>query len=66
MEIEVAKKERIIRKPELLAMLGVSDPSLWRWERAGNFPKRLRLGGSACGWLKSEVDNWLQAKADAR
>lgn len=57
---------RIIRKPELIRMLGVSDPSIYRWERAGKFPKRIRLGGSACGWLASEVELWLAMKASER
>jgi len=58
--------ERIIRKPELLRMLQVSDPSIFRWERAGKFPRRIRLGGQACGWLASEIEGWLREKAAAR
>lgn len=30
------------------------------------FPRRLRLGGAAVGWLESEIMDWLQKKADAR
>ena len=64
----VMKKEfgRILRKPELLSMLGLSDPTIWRLERAGKFPGRIRLGGSAVGWFESEVTDWLRKKADAR
>lgn len=56
----------IIRKSELLSMLGVSDPSIYRWERDGKFPKRIQLGGHSVGWLLSEVEAWLAAKAAAR
>ncbi|KPJ97354.1 MAG: hypothetical protein AMJ60_11600 [Desulfobacterales bacterium SG8_35] len=59
-------KERVIRKPELLAIIGLSDPTIWRMEKDGKFPKRLRLGGNSCGWLESEVDGWLQEKAAER
>ena len=59
-------KERIIRKPELLSIIGLSDPTIWRMEKDGKFPKRLRLGGNSCGWLESEVDGWLQEKAAER
>jgi len=63
---QAAKNERILRKKEVLSMLGISDPTLWRWERAGTFPKRLRLGGSACGWLLSEVETWIRERANER
>ena len=59
-------KERVIRKPELLAIIGLSDPTIWRMEKDGRFPKRLRLGGNSCGWLESEVDGWLKERAAAR
>jgi prophage regulatory protein len=60
------QKQRIIRKPELLATLGLSDATIWRWEKAGRFPKRLNLGGSVCGWLESEVTQWINQKAADR
>lgn len=58
--------DRIIRKPELLARVGLSDPTIWRLERKNQFPRRLRLGGNSCGWLESEINEWMQARADAR
>lgn len=58
--------QAIIRKTELQSMLGISDPSIYRWEREGKFPKRLQLGGNSVGWLLSEVEGWIQARADAR
>lgn len=60
------KTERILRKKELLAMLGLSDPTVYRMEKTGRFPKRLRLGGNSCGWLQSEIDGWIAARAAAR
>jgi len=59
-------QDRIMRKKEVLAVVGLSDVSVWRQERAGTFPKRLRLGGNSVGWLKSEIDRWLQQLADDR
>ena len=60
------KTDRIIRKPELLQILGVSHPSVWRWEKAGLFPKRISLGTNSSGWLESEVTAWLNKKAADR
>jgi len=63
---EKTKRERIIRKPELLAMLGLSDPTVWRKEKRGEFPKRLRLGAGAVGWLESEINAWLEERKAER
>jgi prophage regulatory protein len=66
METEKRPRQRIIRKPELLNMIGLSDPTVWRMEKEGRFPKRLRLGGNSCGWLESEILEWLDNRAAAR
>ena len=60
------QQERIIRKPELLARLGLSDASVWRREKKGQFPKRLQLGGAAVGWLESEIVEWMKERANER
>lgn len=57
---------RILRKPELLAMVGLSDPTIWRMEKDGKFPKRIRLGGNSCGWISDEVDSWLEERMAER
>ena len=62
-------EDRIIRKPEVRQITGMSDSTIRRLEIEGRFPKRLRLGGSggsACGWLLSEVYAWLRQRAAAR
>lgn len=66
MEINEANRQRIIRKPELRKIIGLSDPTVWRLEKDGKFPKRLRLGGNSCGWLESEILGWLAERAAAR
>lgn len=59
--------ERILRFPELKKKLGgVSTVTVWRWEKEGNFPKRIKLGGNARGWIESEVDRWIEQKAGER
>jgi prophage regulatory protein len=58
--------ERVLRKEELLKKVGLSFGSIERKERAGEFPKRVRLGPQAVGWLESEVDEWIAERAAAR
>jgi prophage regulatory protein len=63
-------KDSIIRWKELKKILGGEDsPStvtIWRWEKEGIFPKRLKLGPNFSGWLKSEIDQWLEDRDKAR
>lgn len=59
-------QDRIIRKPETQAITGLHPSTIRRLEIEGRFPKRIRLGGSACGWLLSEINAWLAERAAAR
>ena len=63
---EQKQSERIVRKPELMRIIGLSDVSVWRLEKKGQFPKRLQLGGNSVGWLASEVQEWIDKKAAER
>jgi prophage regulatory protein len=37
-----------------------SKIQLWRLEKDGRFPKRVRLGGGArYAWSEREIDNWI-------
>lgn len=59
-------RDRILRKPEVLEIVGVSPATLWRMEKAGRFPKRISLGPNSAGWIKSEVDGWFENLAKNR
>jgi prophage regulatory protein len=53
---------RYLRQPEVLARIGVSWVTIWRWEKKGEFPRRRLLGGRTVGWLESEIDNWCAGR----
>jgi predicted DNA-binding transcriptional regulator AlpA len=58
---------RLIFKPELLRLIGVSYSTLLGWMRAGKFPLARELGpggGRSCkiAWLESEVAAWLASR----
>ena len=53
----------IIRKPEVLKRTGLSDTTIWRLERADDFPARVQLTeGGSVGWVESEVERWVHAR----
>lgn len=60
------KQDYVMRKPEVVKIVGVSGTTIWRWEKVGLFPKRLRLGANSTGWLASEVNEWLENLAKNR
>jgi predicted DNA-binding transcriptional regulator AlpA len=42
----------------VLAIVGVTYPTLWTWMRAGTFP-RSRICGGRSMWLSTEINDWL-------
>jgi prophage regulatory protein len=66
MKKEHSQQVRIIRKPEMFKLTGLSDATLWRMEKKKKFPKRVKLGGNSVGWLSSEYDLWIEQKAAER
>ena len=43
-----------------------SASHIWRLERLGQFPRRIRLGGNRVAWLQSEVNSWVDGKIALR
>ncbi len=37
-----------------------------RLEKAGKFPRRVKISDRAVGWIEAEIDAWQKAKADQR
>lgn len=54
---------RMLKKKEVCRLLSISPATLDRWEAAGNFPKRVRLGNYRVAWVEAEVLAWLELQA---
>lgn len=53
--------KQILRNKQVVEEYGLSSTTIWRREREGTFPKRVKLaGGRAVGWLRSDLEAWLQ------
>lgn len=50
---------KIIRPKELAIILSVSTVTLWRMEKRGELPPRIRISTRAVGWLESDIEEWL-------
>ena len=54
--------DRIVRRKQLLQLIGVSSTTQWRMERAGQFPARVKIGKGLVGWHLVEVEKWLEGR----
>lgn len=52
----------ILRTNDVIQLTGLSRSTLWRLERAGNFPERIQLGANSVGWLEADINAWLDSR----
>ena len=51
---------RFMSTEEVCAAIGKSDTTIWRMERAGQFPSRRQTGlGNSTAYLASEIYEWI-------
>ena len=50
----------ILRKRAVQQRTGLSDTTIWRLERAGDFPARVQItDAGSVGWYENEIDEWV-------
>jgi prophage regulatory protein len=54
----IAPRKKFIRLPALKKRVPVDPVTIWRWERQGRFPKRIKIGPNSVGWDDDEIDAW--------
>ena len=57
--------ERLLRTDEVLKRVGLGRTTVWRMERAGEFPARRRIQGNLVAWRESEVEEWIETRPRA-
>lgn len=59
--------ETVVRKMQAASIVGLSKTRIECLIREGRFPKPFKLihGGRASGWLRSTLDQWIVARANA-
>lgn len=51
-------QDRLLDVKQVQMLTSASRASIWRWENAGRFPKRIKLG-SATRWRESDIQKWI-------
>jgi predicted DNA-binding transcriptional regulator AlpA len=54
-------RSRLVSKPEVLARVSLSFPTLWTMMRRGEFPPARVVGGKTM-WLQSDIDLWIASR----
>ena len=57
------KTKSFIRLDEVKRLTGMSRSSIYA---RPDFPQRVKLGKSSVGWVLSEIEDWIEARIDAR
>ena len=47
-------------------MIPFTRQHVLRLEKAGKFPRRIQIGTRRVGWLYTEIETWVMAKASGR
>lgn len=61
----LAADERFIRLPEVLNVTGLSRASVYRLEKAGLFPRRLKLTENTVAWKLTDIRAWMESRVEA-
>jgi prophage regulatory protein len=56
----------IIKLPEVKAMTTFSRTTIYRLIALGAFPKQIKLAERSSGWIKQEVEEYIENKINER
>jgi prophage regulatory protein len=56
----------IWRLPEVLRQTGLSRSTIYEMINRGEFPRQVKLGRRAVGWIANDVVQWIHGKVDSR
>jgi prophage regulatory protein len=63
---DVTRSHEIVhRLPVVITRTGLKRSSIYAYMDRGDFPLSIPLGKRAVGWLKSEIDRWIEERAAA-
>ena len=53
---------RILRLPAVMDVTGLGRTTVYEQMATGRFPRPIKLGERAVGWLEADIQNWLETK----
>jgi prophage regulatory protein len=55
---------QILRPPQVRARTGLCRTMIYQLEAAHQFPRRVKIGVRAVGWIEGEVQEWLTQRVE--
>lgn len=55
--------QRLMRRPDVEDVTGLSRSTLYSMMAEGTFPKPVKLGKRAVGWREADIATWLDSRA---
>ena len=57
---------QILRLPQVCARTGLCRSMIYQLEAEHQFPRRIKIGVRAVGWIEEEVREWLTQRVEHR
>jgi len=54
--------EKLLRRPEVLALVGLRTSCIYKRMSLGSFPKPVQLGGRIVAWRASDIQAWIASR----
>ena len=65
--VQQIQESKVIRgRRHAARYTGIGTTQSWQLEKAGRWPRPIPLGVRARGWLRTELDAWLEERAAER
>lgn len=58
--------QTVLRLPGVQERTGLSRASIYQKIKRGQFPRQIKLGARAAGWIEEEVDQWIESRIQDR
>lgn len=57
---------KILRIRDVMSAVGLKKTAIYDKIKEGEFPKPVKLGSRASGWVAGEVQAWVEQRKEAR
>jgi prophage regulatory protein len=62
---EFSRSSRLLRLPMVVARVGLSETTIWRLRRRGQFPHPVRISPGCVAWREADVESWIASRSEA-
>lgn len=57
---------RILRVNDVMAVTGLPRSTIYAYRASGNFPRQVKLGPRAVGWLERDIQQWIDQRSSVQ